>query len=153
MIIAPILMEAVPRLNGRVRLFSGLAFDVDRDRGLNGVCDYLFSRSPEMYFVSHPVFAVVEAKKEDVIAGIGQCAAAMVAAQVFNEREGSASQFVHGAVTSGSVWRFLKLDGSKVLIDRTEYYLPAGRQDPRYPTRHCRGLIRPRSPALGSADS
>ena len=123
MIIAPLLMEAVSLLGNRVSLFSGVLFDVDRERGLNGTCDYLLSRAPEMYFVSHPVFAVVEAKKEDLTGGLGQCVAAMVAARIFNEREGIASQVVYGAVTSGSNWRFLMLDESKILIDRTEYYL------------------------------
>src|SRR5262245_49280553 len=41
MIIAPILMEAVGLLGDRVSLFSGIAFDVDKERGLNGACDFL----------------------------------------------------------------------------------------------------------------
>jgi len=30
---------------------------------------------------------------------------------------------VFGCVTSGSVWRFLKLEGTTLYIDRPEYYL------------------------------
>src|SRR5437763_12422068 len=62
MIIAPILMEVVRLSDHRVSLFSGIAFDIDKDRGLNGACDYLLTRSRERFFLSHPVMAVVEAK-------------------------------------------------------------------------------------------
>lgn len=122
MIIAPILMEAV-RLSGyRLNLFSGLSLDVDRERGLTGVCDYLLALSPERFFLSHPVVAVVEAKREDITGGLGQCAAALVGAREFNQREGRAEVAVHGAVTTGSIWRFLKLEGNVLFIDLPEYY-------------------------------
>lgn len=123
MIIAPILMDVVRQTGRRVSLFSGVALDVDRDRGLNGACDYLLSRSPERFFLSQPVVAVVEAKREDIVGGLGQCVAAMVGAQVFNARQGGAETTVYGVVTTGNVWRFLKLDGTTVTIDRPEYYL------------------------------
>src|SRR5438132_1599696 len=58
MIIAPILMTAVQLAKPPVTLFSGVAFDVDRERGLNGACDYLLTRSEERYYVTHPVVAV-----------------------------------------------------------------------------------------------
>jgi hypothetical protein len=122
MIIAPILMEAV-RLSGyQLNLFSGLSLDVDKDRGLNGVCDYLLALSPERFFLSHPVMAVVEAKREDITGGLGRCVAAMVGAREFNQREGLMERVVHGAVTTGSIWRFLKLEGDVVFIDLPEYY-------------------------------
>lgn len=122
MIIAPILMEAV-RLSGyRVSLFSGLSLDVDRDRGLSGICDYLLAGSSERYFLSHPLVAVVEAKREDITGGLGQCVAAMVGAREFNHREGLLGTTVHGAVTTGSIWRFLKVEGDIVFIDLPEYY-------------------------------
>jgi len=123
MIIAPILMTAVQLAKPPVTLFSGVAFDVDRERGLNGACDYLLTRSEERYFVSHPVVTVVEAKKEDIAGGLGPCVASMVAAQIFNERESSAERRIFGAVTTGTNWRFLKLEATRVFIDRPEYYL------------------------------
>ena len=123
MIIAPILMAAAHRLEGRVTLFSGVAFDVDKERGLNGACDFLLTRSPERFFVSRPVLAVVEAKREDIAAGLGQCAAEMVAASLFNERGGAPPSPVFGAVTTGNNWRFLRLEGTRLQIDLPEYYL------------------------------
>jgi hypothetical protein len=123
LIIAPILMEAVRLARPPVSMFSGAAFDVDKEQGLNGACDYLITRSAERYFISQPLIAVVEAKKEDIIGGLGQCVAAMVAARIFNERERNGPHIIYGIVTSGTNWRFLKLQNSIVLIDRPEYYL------------------------------
>jgi len=54
---------------------------------------------------------------------LGQCAAEMVAIQLFNEREGTSVPAVFGCVTSGSLWRFLKLEDSALTIDRPEYHL------------------------------
>jgi hypothetical protein len=123
MIIAPVLMAAVRASGRRLNLFSGITFDVDRERGLTGVCDYLLSRSSERFVLRQPVAAVVEAKRENIPAGLGQCLAEMVAAREYNGRTGPASP-VYGAVTTGSTWRFLKLDGEAAAIDRPEYYLP-----------------------------
>ena len=47
----------------------------------------------------------------------------MVALREFNERDGTPVDAVFGAVTSGAVWRFLKLKGPTLTIDRDEYYL------------------------------
>ena len=57
------------------------------------------------------------------MAGLGQCVAEMVAAQIFNEREGNDIPVVYGAVTSGTNWRFLRLEGQVIEIDLIEYYL------------------------------
>ena len=123
LIIAPILMEAIRLARSPVSLFSGAAFDVDKEQGLSGTCDYLITRSAERYFISQPLVAVVEAKKEDIVGGLGQCVAEMVAARIFNEREKNGPRIVYGIVTTGSIWRFLKLQNSVVLIDFSEYHL------------------------------
>jgi hypothetical protein len=122
-IIAPMLAEAKRRAGHQVNVLPGVAFDVDRARGLSGYCDYLVARSAEIFYVRGPILAVVEAKKEDLVGGLGQCTAEMVAIRIFNEREGTTVRAVFGCVTSGSVWRFLKLEDSTLFIDRPEYYL------------------------------
>jgi hypothetical protein len=122
-IIAPILVEAQRRSGTDVQVLPGITFAVDPAQGLTGSCDYLLARSREAYFVSAPILAVVEAKREDVVGGLGQCTAEMVAIQIFNEREGKPLPAVHGCVTSGSIWRFLRLMGKMLYIDRPEYYL------------------------------
>ena len=123
LIIAPILLEVRRQLNYKISFFSGTEFNVDPDQGLNGTCDFLLSLSPERLFINAPVITLVEAKKEDIKAGFGQCVAEMLAAQIFNEREGNSIKTIYGAVTSGTVWRFLKLEGKSVSIDSIEYYI------------------------------
>jgi hypothetical protein len=123
LIIAPILLEVRRQLNYQIGLFSGSEFNVAPEKGLNGTCDFLMSLSAERLFISAPVITLVEAKKEDIKAGLGQCAAEMLAAQLFNEEEGNQIPVIYGAVTSGTVWRFLKLEGKIVDIDAIEYYL------------------------------
>jgi hypothetical protein len=88
-IIAPLLAEAKLRAGTVVNVLPGVTFDVDKSLGLTGFCDYLIARSPELYYLRAPILAVVEAKREDIIAGLGQCVAAMVAIQLFNEKEGT----------------------------------------------------------------
>ena len=123
MIISPILIDLRRQLKERINLFSGIEFDVDSERGLNGICDFIISNSPEILFVSAPVITLVEAKKENITAGLGQCVAQMLAARIFNERAGTEVSTIYGAVTTGSIWKFMKLDGSVISIDLTEYYL------------------------------
>jgi hypothetical protein len=122
-IIAPMLVEAKRRSAGPVTVFPGVTFEADRNRGLVGFCDFLITRSKEFYYLQGPTAAVVEAKREDIIGGLGQCAAALVGLQVFNEREGTTVPAVSGCVTSGNVWRFLRLAGTVLHIDRREYYI------------------------------
>jgi hypothetical protein len=128
LIIAPILLE-VRRLTGRrIGFFTGVEFDVARERCLTGYCDFILSRSRLQVILSAPVIPIVVAKHENIKAGLGQCAAAMVAARIFNEREGEGPTTIHGAVTSGTNWRFLKLESNDLLLDRQEYALePVGR--------------------------
>lgn len=123
MIIAPILIELREQLQEQISLFSGIDFTVDVSQGLNGSCDFLISRSPELLIVMAPVITIVEAKKENLNAGLGQCVAEMLAARLFNERQGNEVNTIYGAVTSGTNWKFLKLEGQVVIIDLDEYYL------------------------------
>ncbi|MBD2310458.1 hypothetical protein H6G20_02060 [Desertifilum sp. FACHB-1129] len=122
-IIAPVLAEVRRRLNFQIGLFSGTDFNVDSSRGLAGFCDFILTRSQEQYFITSPVLIVIEAKNENIIAGLGQCVAAMVAAQLFNQNEGYAETPIYGAVTSGTNWKFLVLNGSTVSIDLPEYFI------------------------------
>jgi hypothetical protein len=123
LLIAPILVELHKLAQHQVGLFSGIDFAVDPGQGLNGVCDFIVSQSPEQLFVSAPVFIGVEAKNENIKGGLAQCIAAMVATRLFNDREGAVVTAVYGAVTTGTNWRFLKLEPDTVYIDQREYYI------------------------------
>ena len=122
-LIAPILAEVRRLLNNQVSLFSGNEFNVDSQRGLQGFCDYIISGSQEQLFITAPVVTIFEAKKEDVIGGLGQCVAAMVAAQRFNQNNESEVKRIYGAVTTGTSWKFLFLEATTVYIDQIEYYI------------------------------
>jgi hypothetical protein len=47
----------------------------------------------------------------------------MIAAQRFNQQEGNEITEIYGVVTSGTLWKFLKLSENQVFLDLTEYYL------------------------------
>jgi ABC-type uncharacterized transport system substrate-binding protein len=46
-----------------------------------------------------------------------------VAAQIFNENHHNEIPIIYGVVTSGTNWRFIKLEKSLVQIDAIEYYI------------------------------
>ena len=123
LLIAPVLADAREQLGRQVSLFSGWDFPVDKAKGLAGVCDYILCRSPQQEFITTPVAVIVEAKNENIKGGLGQCGAEMIAARLFNERTGLGAEPILGCVTSGTVWRFLRLRGAELLIDQKEYYL------------------------------
>ncbi len=117
-LIAPILLE-VKRHSQGVSLFSGIDFNVAPSRGLSGFVDFILSKSPEQYFLQSPVITIVEAKNENIKAGLGQAIAEMVAAAIFNGNNDE----ILGVVTTGELWNFLTLEGDKVQIDRRTYFL------------------------------
>jgi len=121
LMIAPVLVEVRKILDHRVSLFSGIELNVDKEKDLSGFCDFLISDSPEQLFLKAPVIAIVEAKNENIMSGLGQCLAEMIAARIFNEREGNAVSRIYGAVTSGNLWKFVKLDDGVAHIDLDDY--------------------------------
>lgn len=125
LIVAPILVEVRKLTDRRISLFSGIDFTVDPAKGLNGTCDFILSDSPNQLFLEAPIVMIVEAKNDNIKSGLGQCIAEMVAARLFNEsrRGGPTTTTIQGAVTTGTLWQFLTLDGPTVFVDRTEYYL------------------------------
>jgi hypothetical protein len=48
----------------------------------------------------------------------------MVAAQQFNEAKQQSISTIYGCVSSGRLWRFLKLEGQIATIDLLDYPLP-----------------------------
>jgi len=123
LLISPVLVEVREILDRRISIFSGVEFTVDESLGLNGICDFLISRSSEQLLVESPVITIVEAKKEDLNSGMGQCTAEMVAALKFNDLHHNNIDTVYGAVTTGTLWRFLKLHRATLTLDLNEYPL------------------------------
>lgn len=123
-IISPVLTAIRRLLNRQISLFSGEDFTVDPTIGLNGICDFLISKSPTQLEIQAPAVIIIEAKKENLNGGLGQCIAEMVAAQKFNAANGILIPTIFGSVTSGTTWKFLKLEDNLVTIDLTEYPIP-----------------------------
>ncbi|MCE2487640.1 MAG: hypothetical protein J4F42_19175 [Desulfurellaceae bacterium] len=135
LIIAPVLVELRKTLRHQVSIFSGIELNVDPQKGLNGVCDFIIAASSRQLLLSAPLIHIVEAKNENIKSGIPQCVAKMYAAQLFNSAEACELPVVYGVVTTGSSWKFLQLHGEyfidnirtimAILLDMTGPYLKA----------------------------
>ena len=88
---------------------------------MTGVCDFLVSLSPAQFHLEAPAIILVEAKRDNLTIGLGQCVAEMVAAQRFNAEQGNDIPCVYGTTTSGIEWVFLKLEEKKLQLDMAAY--------------------------------
>jgi hypothetical protein len=125
-LIAPLLAEVQQRFLGRVMLHSGRILEVDKARGLTGECDFIFASGSAPHLIRTPILAVVEAKKEEVETGLGQCITQMVASRLINQQEtpdSPAAMVMYGCVTTGNTWQFLRLQDKNVQIDIIQRYI------------------------------
>ena len=123
LIITPILKELWRRNEGKFTFFSGFTFDVDIERSLNGICDYLLSTATNSIEIKAPVFCLVEAKNRAIEEGLGQCAAEMYASRLYNKEFGLETNVIYGAVTNAFDWVFLKLENNTITIDTDRYFI------------------------------
>ncbi len=121
-LISPILTELARRNAHAFTIVSGGYLDVDPARGLNGECDFVLSYVRLHNFIKAPVFCVAEAKKQDMDQGTVQCAAQLIGAARFNEREKKVIPTLYGCATTGVEWQFLKLEGIICTLDEARYY-------------------------------
>lgn len=121
LVVAPVLLELKRSHPASVGFFSGVDLNADPEAGLTGTCDFLLTSSPEQAYVKAPILALVEAKRDDLASGMGQCAAEMVGARTWNERAKSPIETIYGAVTTGTTWRFMSLSGTTLALDFSEY--------------------------------
>lgn len=122
-ILVPILLASRELSQDQVSIYSGQRLDSDPGRGLSGECDFILTYTPPLPVLQAPIVLIVEAKKNDIEAGLGQCVAQMVGAQVFNQQEGNGLETIFGCVTTGESWQFLRLESDLVLIDSARYYI------------------------------
>ncbi len=122
-IVVPVLVTCRELSDQQFYIFSGVRFDIDPERGLKGECDFILSRSRPSPIVTAPIAVLVEAKKQDIEEGLGQCAAQMIAARIFNEREGKPEAKISGCVTSGETWQFMTLADNVLTLDSQRYYI------------------------------
>lgn len=121
-IVSPILLE-IKKKNDAISIHSGSNLEADLEKNLNGECDFILSFQPDVPTVLAPIFAMVEAKKQDIEVGLGQCIAQMLGAKIFNEKKNKPYSVIYGCVTTGEIWQFMKLENNTVFIDQKKYYI------------------------------
>ncbi len=122
-IVAPILLAAKEIANNEIQIFSGQTLNIDASLGLTGECDFILSKTKPTPILKSPIITLVEAKKNDIELGLGQCIAQMFASAIFNKRSGNDLKTIFGCVTTGENWQFLKLEGNTAIIDSEKFYL------------------------------
>lgn len=121
LIIVPILKEVRRNNAEKITYFSGFSFDVSAEKSLTGICDFIFGYAPQTLEINTPIFCLIEAKNRTLEEGLGQCAAEMYAAQLYNSQEGDDIPVVYGSVTNGYDWVFLKLENNSLIIDTQRF--------------------------------
>lgn len=122
-IVAPVLLAVRDLLQQQINIYSGIRLDVSPEEGLQGICDFIISRTPPLPTLQAPLLIVLEAKKNDIEVGLGQCASEMIAAQRFNQGEGFPDRPMYGCVTTGELWQFLRLHENVLDIDPQRVYI------------------------------
>jgi hypothetical protein len=115
-IAAPVLVTCRELLEEKIHVFSGVRLDAAPELGLKGECDFILARSESSFVLQAPLMVIVEANKNDMEEGLVQCAAEMLGARVFNEKDGKPLPFIYGCVTTGEIWQFLKLENGDLVV-------------------------------------
>ena len=121
LLVSPVLTELRQRNNKIFSVYSGANLDADASQGLNGECDFILTKSPQLISVESPIFCLVEAKKDDIINAFGQCVAQMLGARIYNQNDGKSIETIYGCVTTGIEWQLLKLENNTITIDMELY--------------------------------
>ena len=122
-IVAPVLLTCREILQEEISIYSGVRLDVDPERGLKGECDFILARQPTLPILQAPLLIILEAKKNDIEEGLGQCAAQMVGARQFNERHQETTEILYGCVTTGETWQFMQMHQQELAIDTNRYFI------------------------------
>lgn len=117
LLVSPILTELRQRNNKVFSVYSGANLDADSEQGLNGECDFILTKSPQLISVESPIFCLVEAKKDDILGALGQCVAQMLGARIYNQKDGRSIDTIYGCVTTGIDWQLLKLENNTITVD------------------------------------
>lgn len=123
-IISAVLIEVQERNYKQTTLFSGENLLADKSLGLNGEVDFVFVRQPEASEIVVPVISITEAKLNlSIEKSKSQAIAQMLGAQYFNRKSDAAIQIIHGVVTNGTQWIFMRLNEKVVTVDENEYLI------------------------------
>jgi hypothetical protein len=122
-VVAPMLLE-LHRYEPHLGILSGCEFELgDGDELVMGESDFLVTKYFERYCLVAPILLIVEIKKGCLAEGVAQCGATVVIAQKWNAKKGQGDVPVFGVVTTGEEWKFLKLENSKIMSDKHNFYI------------------------------
>jgi len=122
MIVLPVLLELWRRNERFFTIYSGEQLNAASKQGLKGECDFILAKDVGAVAVNYPIMQLVEAKKHDIDAGLPQCAAQMLGAKIFNQKKKTGVEVIHGCVTTGDEWVFMRLE-QELVVDARKYYL------------------------------
>ncbi len=121
-LVNPLLIELSELNNYNFSVYSGEQLNIDKEKGLNGECDFILSKSLIRTFVTAPVFCITEAEKHDLEKGIIQVSAQVLGAYFFNQKSNIQHiREIFGASTNGFEWKFLKLENQSIIMDSNQY--------------------------------
>ena len=118
-LVDPVLAEIEFSYKGKITTVPEPYLEVKDVEGLSGNPDFVLAAGATKML---PLVAVVEAKKDDLDIGFPQCAAELYAAYLLDK---GVPKQLYGCVTSGTDWRFMRLDGEKkqVLREPLTYFI------------------------------
>jgi hypothetical protein len=107
-LVDPVIAELEVLREGQIQALPEVSLYVKGIEGLAGWPDYIISGGNVLSKIV-PILAIIEAKKDDIEAGIPQCIAELYAAYLLN---GDKPIKLHGCVTTGLDWKLLRLEGA-----------------------------------------
>jgi hypothetical protein len=123
MVVTPILLELKNRNDDDFTIYSGDNLEGNKELGLTGECDFILSKNTHSFTISYPIFALIEAKRNDFDLGIDQCAAQMYGAYLYNKKFKQNVPIIYGCVTTADEWLFLRLENNIIFIDTEKYFI------------------------------
>lgn len=123
MIITPILLELKKQNNDFFTIHSGDTLEGNKSVGLSGECDFILAKNTQSFTINFPIFALIEAKRQDFELGINQCTAQMYGAWLYNIKRKQTLPLLYGCVTTADEWQFIKFENDTFLIDKDKYFI------------------------------
>jgi hypothetical protein len=120
-LVSPVLSEVAHAFRAHISLFSGEDISVRPEDDLAGPCDFFFAYHPPKLALEAPVISLAEAKDEDMDWGIGQCAAQMYGAYLFNQERNKPINTIFGCATTGVEWQFLKFEDNTFTVEQRPF--------------------------------
>ena len=121
-IISPIL-ELVLDKHESLKIWSHVAYNVDKEKGLIGEPDYLIAERTKYGDMDIPPICIIEAKRDNFEEGWAQALAEMVAASLQGRKN------CYGIVTTGNIWEFGHLANQVFTRDTTQFSATINLQD------------------------